>query len=116
MKALVVVTDASALAERCVTGLRLAQALLRTEGTDVQVFLVGSAVECAAAGRGSRSGTVDPAHLLASLIGAGGDVRACSTSLADRGIDASELLLGILPAATADLASMTLAADRLLVF
>ena len=82
----------------------------------MQVFLVGSAVECAAAAREVPSGTVDVAHLLACLISTGGDIRACSSSLADRGIDTRELLIGVVPAATADLASWTLSADRVLVF
>jgi len=116
MKVLVIFADTSPQAARYATGLRLAQARVRAEATEVQVFLIGCAVECATARRVAPAADVDVARLLVSVISSGSDVRVCSTSLADRAIDTADLLIGVVSATTGDLASLALSADRVLVF
>jgi uncharacterized protein involved in oxidation of intracellular sulfur len=116
MKALVIVTDGPLHGERCLTGLRLAGALLRTEGTEVSVFLVGAAVACVVAGPTGGGPNEDAARAVTRLISTGADVRVCAASLSEHGIDAHDVLIGAVPGTAAELAALTLDADRLLVF
>jgi len=116
MKALVIVNDGPLHGERCITGLRLAGALLRTDGTEVGVFLVGAAVSAAVAGPHDTSTGREAALTVAGLISAGAEVRAWTPSLLAHSIDRSAVLIGVVPGTSADLAALALGADRLLVF
>jgi uncharacterized protein involved in oxidation of intracellular sulfur len=116
MKALLIVNDTPLESQRCFTGLGLAGALLRTDGTEVSVFLVGAAVACTIAGSSVGGPTEDAARAVTRLISTGADVRVCATSLSDHGIDEGDLLVGVVPGTRADLAALALEADRLLVF
>jgi sulfur relay (sulfurtransferase) complex TusBCD TusD component (DsrE family) len=116
MRALLIVNDGPLQGERCRSGLRLAGALLRTDGTDVSVFLVGAAVACAQAGSGAGGPAEDAARAVTRLISSGAEVRVCGASLTEHGIDEGDVLIGVVPGTSADLAALALEADRLLVF
>jgi uncharacterized protein involved in oxidation of intracellular sulfur len=116
MKALVIVNDGPLHGERCLTGFGLAGALLRTDGTEVSVFLVGAAVVCALAGSKDGGPSADAARAVARLISTGADVRVCAASLSRHGIDDRDILIGVVPGDSSDLAALALEADRLLVF
>lgn len=62
MKALVIVNDGPLQGQRCFTGLDLAGAMLRTDGTEVSVFLVGAAAACTIAGSTGGGPTEDAAR------------------------------------------------------
>ena len=116
MNALLILNDAPSGTDRSHNGLRLAQALVRADDTRVQVFLLGDAVACGQAARQVPNGDDSTARMLGGLIGAGAEVRACSSSLDARGISEADLVIGIERAAMAALAEWTAAADRVLVF
>jgi sulfur relay (sulfurtransferase) complex TusBCD TusD component (DsrE family) len=116
MKALLIVNDTPLQGQRCSAGLDLASALLRTDGTEVSVFLVGAAVTCTIAGPTGNGQTEDAARAVTRLISTGADVRVCAASLSEHDIDVADLLIGVVPGSSADLAALALEADRLLVF
>jgi uncharacterized protein involved in oxidation of intracellular sulfur len=116
VNALLILNDAPSRTDRSHNGLRLAQALIRADDTRVQVFLLGDAVACGRATQQAPNGDGNTARMLGGLIGAGAEVRACSSSLDARGISEAELVIGVERSGMAALAEWTAAADRLLVF
>lgn len=116
MNVLVIVNDEPLHGERCLTGLRLAAALLRTDGTEVSVFLIGAAVACIVADTRDGGRNADAALAVARLISTGADVRVCAASLSEHGIDDRDVLIGVVPGTASELAALALGADRLLVF
>ncbi len=116
MNALLILNDPPYGTERSYNGLRLAQALVRADDTRVQVFLLGDAVACGKAGQKTPDGWHNTARILSGLIGAGAEVRACSSCLDARGIADTYLIVGIERSGMAALAEWTTGADRTLVF
>lgn len=116
MNALVVLNDPPDGSERSHKGLQLAQALTRMESAEVRVFLLGDSVACATAGPRTPDGHDDVSRMMTGLIGAGAEIRACSSCLEARGIAETELLIGVERSTMAALAEWAVAADRLLVF
>jgi uncharacterized protein involved in oxidation of intracellular sulfur len=72
-KYLFVINDGLYGNERAYNGLRLAMSLVKREGTQVRVFLLGDGVQCAARGQETPKGYYNIERMLASVV-RGGEV------------------------------------------
>jgi uncharacterized protein involved in oxidation of intracellular sulfur len=100
--------------ERVYNALRLAHALLKKEPeTEVTVFLIADAVLAAKAGHKTPEGYYNVERMLKRLAGKG-RVLLCGADA--RGLADSELMEGARRSTMDELAAVTLAADKVLVF
>ena len=114
MKVLLILNDAPYGTERSFNGLRLAKALAG-KGTEVQVFLMADAVACAKAGQKVPQGYYN-LELMVKSVARKGKVLLCGTCMDARGLTDAELAPGARRGTLDELAELTLAADRVLVF
>lgn len=116
MKILLVLNDPPYGTERSYNGLRLAGALVKQEGVEVRVFLLGDAASCAKAGQKVPQGYYNVEHLLSIVTRRGGEVGVCGTCMDARGITEVELTDGTRRSTLDQLTAWTAAADKVLVF
>ncbi len=117
MKVLLILNEAPYGDERGYNGLRLAHALHKhdPEG-EVTVFLMADAVLGGKAGQSTPSGYYNIEHMLNRVLSGGGRVLLCGTCMNARGLLDDELLTGAARSTMDELASITLAADKVVVF
>lgn len=116
MKILLIINDPPYGTERCFNALRLTLALLeKEEKPDVTVFLMADAVLAAKSGQQTPDGYYSLEIMLNNVI-PHADVVLCGTCMDARGIEESELVPGAKRGTMSQLADLTLAADKLLVF
>lgn len=95
---------------------RLAAALAKRDGVHLTVFLMGDGVTAAIAGQKTPDGYYKLDRMLGGIARAGGTVLCCGTCLDARGITEA-IITDIARRSTLDeLADLTLAADKALVF
>jgi uncharacterized protein involved in oxidation of intracellular sulfur len=116
MNALVIVNDAPYGSERAYNALRLAIALAKRDGLHVRVFLMADAVVCAKAGQQTPKGYYNVENMLRALVGQGGEVGLCGSCMDARGLMEQEVVAGARRSTMEELATWTIAADRLLTF
>jgi uncharacterized protein involved in oxidation of intracellular sulfur len=116
MKILISINDAPYGSERAYNALRLAGALAKREGVDVNVFLVGDAASCAKAGQTVPHGYYNVATMIAAVVRHGGHVGVCGSCMDARGIAEAELIDGCRRSSLDEWATWTVEADRNLVF
>jgi uncharacterized protein involved in oxidation of intracellular sulfur len=116
MKYVFVLNDPPYGTERSYNGLRLANALARTEGNAVSVFLIGDAASCAASGQVTPNGYYNIERMLKTLAAKGGKIGVCGTCMDGRGLKAETLAEGAHRSTLDELAAWTQDSDRLLVF
>ena len=114
MKILIILNDPPYGTERSFNGLRLAKALINTE-TQVSVFLMADSVICAKRGQKVPQGFYNIELMLNSVVRKG-DVLLCGTCMDARGIDDEEIVAGAKRSTMPELAELTMAADKVLVF
>jgi uncharacterized protein involved in oxidation of intracellular sulfur len=113
MKTLLILNDPPYGTERVYNGLRLAHALVKNDGqAQITVFLVADAVLAAKAGQKTPDGFYNVERMLKRIILAKGQVLLCGTCLDARGIMEAEIMVGAMD----ELATATIAADKVLVF
>ena len=95
MKTLLILNDAPYGSERTYNGLRLANSLIKREGEQVRVFLIGDAASCAKAGQVLPQGYYSLERMLKVLRVKGGEVGVCGTCMDARGLADSELAEGM---------------------
>ena len=116
MKFLLIINDPPYGTERCFNALRLALALLKEEGNpEVTVFLMADAVLAAKSGQKTPDGYYCLENMLNGVIRQA-DVVLCGTCMDARGIEEGELVVGAKCGSMPQLAKLTLAADKVLVF
>jgi uncharacterized protein involved in oxidation of intracellular sulfur len=116
MKILFIVNDPPYGTERCFNAFRLALALLKDEEKpEISVFLMADAVVCAKAGQKTPDGYYSLERMIQGVIRRA-DVVLCGTCMDARGITDSELITGTSRGTMPQLAKLTLAADKVLVF
>jgi uncharacterized protein involved in oxidation of intracellular sulfur len=116
MKTLFIVNDPPYGTERCFNAFRLVLALLKDEEKpEVSVFLMADAVACGKAGQKTPDGYYSLERMIQGII-RGADVILCGTCMDARGIKDSELVTGATRGTMPQLAKLTLAADKVLVF
>jgi len=115
MKFLFIINDPPYGTERCFNALRLALALLKEEKSEVLVFLMADAVLAAKSGQSTPEGYYNLENMLKVIIRRG-DVVLCGTCMDARGISESELIPGATRGTMPQLAKLTLAAEKVLIF
>lgn len=114
MKTLLILNDPPYGTERSFNALRLARALLN-KPTDVSVFLMADAVACAKSGQKVPEGYYN-LELMVRSVARKGEVLLCGTCMDARGLTDEELVEGARRGTMDELAELTVAADKVLVF
>ncbi len=117
MKTLLILNAAPYGDERVYNGLRLAHALYKhdPEG-EVVIFLMADAVLGAKAGQGTPDGYYNIELMLGRVLSGNGRVLLCGTCMTARGLMDAELLAGATRSTLDELATITLQADKVVVF
>ena len=117
MKHLLVLNDPPYGTERSFNGLRMAHALSKNDSDgEVTVFLIADAVACAKKGQKTPDGYYNLERMVRRVIAAKGRVLICGTCMDARGLALEDMLDGATRSNMDELAEVTLAADRVLVF
>lgn len=95
---------------------RLAAALAKRDGVHLTVFLMGDGVTAAIAGQKTPDGYHKLDRMLGGIARAGGTVLCCGTCLDARGISEAMITDTARRSTLDELADLTLAADKTLVF
>lgn len=114
MNILMILNDPPYGSERSYNGLRLAKALSTDEVT-LTVFLMADAVFCAKQGQRVPEGFYN-IELMINAVLRKGRVLLCGTCMQARGLKDEELLSDARISTMPELAELTLAADKVLVF
>ncbi len=114
MKTLIILNDPPYGTERSFNGLRLAKALCAKQ-EDVVVFLMADAVSCARKGQKVPQGFYNLELMLNAVIRQG-KVLLCGTCMDARGLTDEVVIAGAKRSTMQELAEVTIAADKLLVF
>jgi len=117
MTVLILINDAPYGTEKAYNGLRLAMALQK-DHSDVQVhvFLMADAVACALPNQNTPQGYYNIERMLKSVLGKGGQVKACGTCADARGIRNVQLIDGAQISNMAELAQWTVDANKVFTF
>ena len=117
MKILFILNDPPYGTERCYNALRLANALGKADpATEITVFLMADAVGCAKGGQKTPEGYYSLERMLKRFRGGTHQVLLCGTCMDARGLTEAELVEGARRGTMDELAALTLAADKALVF
>lgn len=116
MNVLLILNDGPYGTERSYNGLRLALALAKTTDTTVRVFLMADAVACAKPGQTTPDGYYNIGRMLKGLTGKGVEIGACGSCMDARGYTDADLADGVSRSSMSQLATWTLAADRIVTF
>ncbi|WP_291842509.1 DsrE family protein [Bradyrhizobium sp.] len=117
MQILFILNDPPYGTERVYNGLRLAQALLKTDPqAGVTVFLMADAVVAGKAGQKTPDGFYNLERMLKRVVAAHGKVLLCGTCMDARGLDDAALMPGARRSTMDELAAATLEADKVFVF
>ncbi len=120
MHVLMILNDPPYGTEGVYNGLRLAINLLtkQAESHDLSldVFLLGDAASAAKAGQRTPSGYYNTEKMLISVLRKGGKVKVCGTCMDARGLSDPDLVEGASRSTMDELAELSLAADKVLVF
>lgn len=116
MKMLIILNDPPYGTERSYNGVRLARNILKSEPeTELTVFLMGDAAACAKRGQKVPAGYYNMEVMIKSVL-RGGTALLCGTCMDARGITDEEVVEGARRSTMDELASITLEADRVLIF
>ncbi len=116
MKILFIINDPPYGTERCFNALRLALALLKGEvQPEVSIFLMADAVLAGKSGQETPVGYYNLETMLKGVIRQA-EVVLCGTCMDARGVVENELVAGATRGTMPQLADLTLAADKVLVF
>lgn len=102
--------------ERSYNALRLAGSLVKHEGEEIRVFLMGDAASCAKAGQQTPNGYYNLERMLRAVTNRQGEIGVCGTCMDARGIAPDELAGGTRRSTLDELTEWTRWADRVLVF
>lgn len=115
-KTLVILNDPPYGTERSYNGLRLAGSLIKREGEDVRVFLMGDAAACAKNGQALPKGYYNIESMLKLIVGRGGQIAVCGSCMDARGLADSDLAPGCRRSTLEELTDRVLWSDRVLIF
>ncbi|ABS27454.1 DsrE/DsrF/TusD sulfur relay family protein [Anaeromyxobacter sp. Fw109-5] len=116
MKFLIILNDPPYGTERSYNGLRLAGNLVtKHEQAEVDVFLMGDAVSCAKSGQTTPNGYYNLERMLKPVLRRG-RVLLCGSCMEARGLKEAEMAEGARRSTLDELAQLTVAADKVIVF
>ena len=116
MKTLFVLNDPPYGTERSYNALRLAGSLIKREGEEVRVFLIGDAATCAKAGQKVPQGYYNIADMLGAVTRRHGEAAVCGSCMDARGMTEADLSAGARRGSMEVLTEWTLWADKIVVF
>jgi uncharacterized protein involved in oxidation of intracellular sulfur len=116
MKILMVLNEAPYGSERTYNGLRLAGSLVRQEGVELKVFLMGDAVVGSRRGQKVPSGYYNVQNMLVVVLRHHAAVGVCGSCMDARGITDADLVEGARRSSMEELTAWTLEAEKTLVF
>jgi len=116
MKTLFILNDAPYGTERSYNGLRLAGQLVKRDGEEVRLFLIGDAASCAKRNQKVPQGYYNVEVMLGLLTRRESSVGVCGTCMEARGMADEELASGTHRSTMQELAEWTLWADRVITF
>lgn len=117
MKTLFILNDPPYGTERCYNGLRLASALIKVDSANhITVFLMADAVLAAKAGQKTPDGYYNMERMLKRILAGKGEVLLCGTCMDARGLSDGEMMEGARRYMMDELATATVAAEKVLVF
>jgi len=116
MDALMIVNGPAYGADATYNAVRLAAALAKREGVTVQVFLMGDGVTVAMRNQKTPDGYYRLDRMISGVPRNGGQVLCCGTCMDARGIGEDMLIEDAHRSTMDELATLTLAADKVLVF
>lgn len=117
MKTLFILNDGPYGTERSYNALRLALGMKkRDHDSEVTVFLLSEAVQCAHANQKTPDGYFNMERMLKGVIAGKGRVLICGTCIDARGISEESLVTGAVRSTMAELADATAEADKVLVY
>lgn len=116
MKTLLILNDGPYGSERSYNGLRLALSLVKRDGAEVRVFLMGDAVGCAVRGQTTPDGYYNLERMLRGIGQRGGRIGCCGTCSDARGLTDTTRVDVAVRSSMDELTDWTLWADRVLVF
>lgn len=116
MKTLLIINDPPYGTERAYNGLRLATSLVKRDGEEVKVFLMGDAASCAKSGQRLPQGYYSLERMLKVFGAKGGETGVCGTCMDARGLTDDALVEGSRRSTMDELTDWTLWADKVLVF
>jgi uncharacterized protein involved in oxidation of intracellular sulfur len=117
MQTLLILNDPPYGTERCYNGLRLALALTKSDpAAIVTIFLMADAVTAAKSGQKTPDGYYNVERMLKGVLAGKGQILLCGTCMEARGIGDADVVAGARRSSMAELAAMTVAAEKVLVF
>lgn len=117
MNILLVVNDAPYGSEKMYNAMRLAITLQQEHGdVEVRIFLLGDAVTGALPNQATPQGYYNLERMLKAVIKRGGQVKACGTCSASRGIKEMNLIGGIEVSTMSQLAQWVVESGKVITF
>ena len=116
MKTLLILNDAPYGSERSYNGLRLALSLVKRDGEQVRVFLMGDGVSCAVRGQTTPNGYYNVERMLRAIVQHGAEVGCCGGCSDARGLTDETRTPAAHPSSLEELTDWTLWADRTIAF
>ena len=115
MKVLMILNDPPYGTERCYNGLRLAKAMQSKENVEVLVFLMADSVACAKHGQKVPQGYYNVELMIKGVVRKG-RVLLCGTCMDARGLTDDEIIDGTKRSTMDELATLSIEADKVVVF
>ena len=115
MKTLFILNDAPYGTEKSYNALRLAGSLVKREGEEVKVFLIGDAASCSKKGHKLPQGYYN-IELMIKNVARHGEVGVCGTCMDARGMAEDELIEGSKRSTLDELTGWTAWADKVVTF
>lgn len=116
-KILIVINDAPYGSEKAYNALRLAMQLGKEHtDTEVRVFLMADAANCALANQNTPSGYYNIERMLKAVISKGGKVRICGSCAEARGLKSAPLIEGAEISTMAELTNWVVDSDKVITF
>jgi uncharacterized protein involved in oxidation of intracellular sulfur len=117
VQVLLILNDPPYGTERCYNGLRLALALAKGDpAIIVTVFLMADAVVAAKSGQKIPNGYYNVERMLKGVLAGKGQILLCGTCMDARGLADAEIMSGVRRSSMAELAAITVSAEKVLVF
>lgn len=117
MKILIIINDAPYGSEKAYNAMRLVMTLQKEHiDVELRLFLMADAVTCALPAQNTPQGYYNIERMFKSVIGKGGQVKACGTCCDARGIKGLALIEGIEVSTMAQLTQWVVDSDKVLTF
>jgi len=117
MKVLFILNDPPYGTERCYNGLRLANSIVKNDpSVEVTIFLIADGVACGKKGQKTPDGYYNLERMLKRFATSNHKLLLCGACMDARGLTEPELIDGARRSSMDELATATMAAEKVLVF